>query len=324
MTGRGARVMLIDDPHKDFVEAHSATERQRVWDWWLTVAQTRLEPPSLVACVMTRWHDDDLVGRLISGEHEGDPDEWTVVRIPAIAEEDDPLGRAPGDPLLSPLLEAPRKPPAVGRREARGGTCVVRAEATPGTVVRVDFRCGVVAVLDTRSSTGHRRRARGAPAGPGAGVSRRVVGHGVQGHESVRLRGGPAVGASGGEALPAGPDARSVGVHGDDAPGRRVLPGTMKRLIEDKANGTAVLDTLREVVDGLVAVNPRDGKEVRARSITPEVEAGNVLLPHPSEAPWVADLLSELRNFPHDAHDDQVDAMTQALADMRRGGRSGV
>lgn len=61
LTGRGARVMLIDDPHKDFVEAHSATERARVWNWWLTVAQTRLEPPYLVLVVMCMTGDTPVL-----------------------------------------------------------------------------------------------------------------------------------------------------------------------------------------------------------------------------------------------------------------------
>lgn len=323
MTGRGARVMLIDDPHKDFVEAHSATERQRVWDWWLTVAQTRLEPPSLVACVMTRWHDDDLVGRLISGEHEGDPDEWTVVRIPAIAEEDDPLGRALGDPLLSPLLEETREEAlqrwgdvkrAVGTY-AWSALYQQRPAPSSGSIFDVSWwrywtrdparvtDDGRVVLLPDLGRAYHVESWDMAFKDTKASdfvVGQRWARLGAKRYLLDQTRGRWAFTET----------------------TRRVVefsaPGTMKRLIEDKANGTAVLDTLREVVDGLVAVNPRDGKEVRARSITPEVEAGNVLLPHPSEAAWVADLLSELRNFPHDAHDDQVDAMTQALADMRR------
>jgi hypothetical protein len=64
-------------------------------------------------------------------------------------------------------------------------------------------------------------------------------------------------------------------------------------------------------------------KEARARSITPEVESGNVYLPHPGDPgnEWVSDLLSELRNFPHDTSDDQVDALTQALSRLRPSGK---
>jgi phage terminase large subunit-like protein len=91
------------------------------------------------------------------------------------------------------------------------------------------------------------------------------------------------------------------------------------RLIEDTANGPAILDTLRSKISGLKAINPRTSKEARARAITPEVESGNVFLPYPGDPgnDWVMDLTSELRNFPFDAHDDQVDAMTQALTELR-------
>jgi predicted phage terminase large subunit-like protein len=92
-----------------------------------------------------------------------------------------------------------------------------------------------------------------------------------------------------------------------------------ERLIEDKANGPAIIDTLHDQIAGLKPINPRTSKEARARSVTPEIESGNVYLPLPSEAPWVLDLLSELRSFPSGANDDQVDALTQALTELREG-----
>src|SRR5699024_10717459 len=104
LTGRGARVMIIDDPVKDYVDAHSATMRQNLWDWWLTVAQTRLEPASLEIVVMTRWHEDDFEGRIFSDEFEGNPRNWERIVLPAIAERDDIIGREEGEPLLSPLI----------------------------------------------------------------------------------------------------------------------------------------------------------------------------------------------------------------------------
>ena len=73
-------------------------------------------------------------------------------------------------------------------------------------------------------------------------------------------------------------------------------------------------------------IRPKSSKESRARAITPEVESGNVYLPFPGDPGngWVQDLLSELRNFPHDVHDDQVDALTQALAFLREVGRGTI
>ena len=93
-------------------------------------------------------------------------------------------------------------------------------------------------------------------------------------------------------------------------------PATMV-LIEDKANGPAVINALKADVPGIIAVNPQGGKESRANGVSPLWEAGQVWLPHPTQAPWVDDFIEELTAFPHGVHDDAVDAMTQALGRMR-------
>lgn len=90
-------------------------------------------------------------------------------------------------------------------------------------------------------------------------------------------------------------------------------PDALLKLVEDKANGTAVMDSLRQEVPGLVPVEPQGGKYARASAVHPLVEAGNVFVPHPSLAPWVDGFLVECESFPRGAHDDQVDAMTQYL-----------
>jgi hypothetical protein len=99
ITGRGARLLIIDDPIKDDAEANSLLERTRVLDWWRGTARTRLEPGAAVILCMTRWHDDDLAGRLIKTGERGDGEKWEVLNLPALAEEGDPLGRAPGEAL---------------------------------------------------------------------------------------------------------------------------------------------------------------------------------------------------------------------------------
>ncbi|MBZ5601561.1 MAG: phage terminase large subunit [Acidobacteriia bacterium] len=90
-------------------------------------------------------------------------------------------------------------------------------------------------------------------------------------------------------------------------------PGCAAKLIEDKANGSAVIQMLSNQIPGIIAVNPSGGKIARASAISPLVEAGNVYLPHPQMFPWVQDLIEECAAFPNAAHDDQVDAMTQVL-----------
>lgn len=87
----------------------------------------------------------------------------------------------------------------------------------------------------------------------------------------------------------------------------------MAKLIEDKANGSAVIQMLRHEIPGILPVNPEGGKTARAAAISTLIEAGNIFLPHPQVAPWVNDFIEECAAFPNGKHDDQVDAMTQAL-----------
>lgn len=79
MTGRGADLLIIDDPFKDRMEADSELQRQRVWDWYASTAYTRLMPGGRIVLIQTRWHDDDLAGRILSGS-----DDWEVLALPAI------------------------------------------------------------------------------------------------------------------------------------------------------------------------------------------------------------------------------------------------
>jgi predicted phage terminase large subunit-like protein len=85
------------------------------------------------------------------------------------------------------------------------------------------------------------------------------------------------------------------------------------KLIEDKANGSAVIQMLQHELPGIIPVNPQGGKIARAAAISPLIEAGNVYLPHPDWAPWVWEFIEECAAFPNGKHDDQVDTMTQAI-----------
>ncbi|MCH7584918.1 MAG: phage terminase large subunit [Acidobacteria bacterium] len=98
ITGRGADLLIIDDPHKSAEEVQSLTHRERVWDWYRAVARTRLEPGANIVLIQTRWHEDDLAGRLLA-EADTAGEKWEVLSLPALAEADDPLGRALGEPL---------------------------------------------------------------------------------------------------------------------------------------------------------------------------------------------------------------------------------
>lgn len=85
------------------------------------------------------------------------------------------------------------------------------------------------------------------------------------------------------------------------------------KYVEDKANGPAVIQVLRHSIPGLIAVNPSGGKIARAAAVSPQIQAGNVYLPHPQIAPWVEQFIEQCAAFPNGAHDDDVDMTTQAL-----------
>ena len=95
ITGHRADLAIIDDPIKSMGDAESAKHRQYLWDWYTAELMTRLKPDARVVIVMTRWHEHDLGGQLITRGSE----DWNILRLPAIAEDDDPVGRPPGAPL---------------------------------------------------------------------------------------------------------------------------------------------------------------------------------------------------------------------------------
>ena len=94
ITGRRADLVIIDDPVKSWAEAESRTFRDSLYDWYRAELSARLKPGGRIVLIMTRWHEDDLTGRLLAAEPA-----WSCVRLPAIAEIDDPLGRPPGEVL---------------------------------------------------------------------------------------------------------------------------------------------------------------------------------------------------------------------------------
>jgi predicted phage terminase large subunit-like protein len=107
ITGKGAHLLIVDDPIKNDEEARSATMRQKQWDWWQSVATTRLRPGALIVVIQTRWHRDDLTGRILSQARDTGHN-WRVVKFPAIAEEHDELGRAPGEALWPDVFSRER------------------------------------------------------------------------------------------------------------------------------------------------------------------------------------------------------------------------
>jgi predicted phage terminase large subunit-like protein len=302
LTGRGAHVLIIDDPIKDAEEASSPTTRRRVWEWYTTTAYTRLAPGGGVLVCMTRWNEADLVG-LLEDEAKAGGDAWEVVRYPAIAEEDE-THRGTGEalhPERYPLSRLERIRAAVG---ARAWTSLYQQHPTAqaGEVFRREWfqhytappamqaqLCDEVAIsVDAAFKGGRRSDFVVLQVWGRRGALRYLL-------DQVRAR----------MELPATQAALKALA--------AKWPTAGLKLIEDKANGPALIQTLRSEVSGLVGYNPRASKEARAQTAAVAFEAGQVWLPSPSHAPWVGDFCEELAGFPHGAQDDQVDAMSQIL-----------
>lgn len=340
VTGLGFKVLILDDIVKDFVTAHSKRMRDLLWDKWRADIFTRLEPPYLVVAVGTRWHEDDFIGRLLSPDYEGDPDQWETITFPAIAVENDVLGREPGQPLYSPLKEETEEEALARWDEVKTSvgsyTWAALYQQTPAPAKGAIFddewwrywtfdpnlaKDERVVLLDPKEL------ARGwwldswDTSFKGNDSSDFVVGQ-----RWVRFGPYRALMAQrrGRWSFTQALEEMEEWAKTDDEFASPFGQHVHLRLVEESANGPAILDVMKQKVSGMKSVKPRDSKEARARAITPEIESGHVLLPHPREAGWVPDLLSELRNFPHDINDDQVDALTQALLELRDVGRGGL
>lgn len=119
ISGRRADLVVIDDPIRSREDADSETVRDKTWDWYKSDLYTRLKPGGRIVLIQTRWHEDDLAGRLLTDMAAGG-DHWDVISLPALAEEDDPLGRVAGAPLWpewEDLDNLERKRRAVGARD---------------------------------------------------------------------------------------------------------------------------------------------------------------------------------------------------------------
>jgi hypothetical protein len=112
VTGRRFDIGLVDDPFKSLEDAGSEVGRERVWDFYRSVFRSRLRKDGAIVVVQTRWDKQDLSGKLLKMMDSGGREQWEVLKFPALALEDDVLGRAPGDPLwpdmysLDDLLDA--------------------------------------------------------------------------------------------------------------------------------------------------------------------------------------------------------------------------
>jgi len=299
ITGMGFRLGIIDDPLKDRAQADSPRYREAVWEWYTSTFRTRAETGSRIVVVSTRWHQDDLVGRLLQerGEH------WELLSLPAIAEGElhprDP--RQPGEALWPdryPLeeLQALRELSAYDwaalyqqRPVPRGGGLFKENWLQPA--VPPPLRRTVWAWDLASKPTGDWSA--------GAWVGESETGYHLL--RVVRLRGEyPEIKRS---------VLREWSQHPADA-----------LLVEDSAAGTPLVQELRASTPlPVIPWKPQGSKTARALAVTPLVESGRLTY---SLGEWNAEFLEEFCSFPSAPHDDQVDAVVMALSHLSR--QSGV
>jgi len=314
LSGRPIDVLIVDDPVKDREMADSTVYRERTWNWFTDVARPRLAPNAAMIVVSTRWHEEDLTGMLLSS---AGADEWRHLHIRAQATAPtekrptlDPLGREPGEYIPSARNWPTGRWESVKRDiGSRAWNALYQGDPAPaeGAVWKREWwrwydtalwsedggRCWMpkdyrlvqswdLAFKSTKTSdfvVGQVWAQRGAD---------------VFLLDQVRER------------LDFPETVRAI-----KAMSAR-WPQSHQKFVEDKANGPAVMSQLKSELPGLTPVEPDGSKEARASAVSAFIEAGNVWLPR--FHPGADELVEEATAFPNGAHDDTVDAASQALS----------
>ena len=329
ITGFGADLLMIDDPVKNRQEADSEAYQKFVWEEWQNTLMTRVHAGGAIVIILTRWNEQDLAGRILREDGEN----WTVVNLPAFAEKPDPkrkyklygvdnvegmspdadpLGREEGE-CLSPelgytneVLDTIKK--AVGSR-TWDSLYQQRPSVAAGTIFKREW-------FDLENGKVHYYRI---PPHIQAQQMQELIQSWDMAFksttESARVA-GQVWGKQGADIylLDAVVDKMSFT---QSCTAVEMLTGkwplARAKLIEDKANGTAVMDLLQKKIGGLIAQPASDSKEGRANAASVAYEAGNIWLPHPDICPWIMDWIEEHIKFPNGEYLDQVDAGAHAV-----------
>lgn len=286
--------IIIDDPIKNREEANSETIREKHWDEWKDSLSTRIHPGAIVIIIMTRWHEDDLCGRLRNPEY-AKPLPWEIINLPLEAEENDLLGRKPGEPLWPEqygydFIEVRKGYPSSFNALYQG-----RPTAQEGNMLKRDWWQYYDVLPEVGSML--------------ISVDAAFKDEDDSDYVVCQVWGRN------------GPNVYLV----DQVRAKMNFPATLQtirnltkkypkaalKLVEDKANGSAIVQTLQIEIPGIIAVNPEGGKVARVNAVSAFIEAKNVYLPRQAE--WVHDFVEECASFPNGTNDDQVDAMSQAL-----------
>jgi predicted phage terminase large subunit-like protein len=309
-TGYRASLILIDDPVKGVEAAHSQTDRDRVHEWYRQDIRTRRTPGCPTILVQTRWHEDDLTGRLLLQE----PDDWRYVRLAAISEGDgDPLNRPEGTPLWADdsygYAEDLLRQRAVAEKTGQTAMWWALYQGSPRPPEGRLFKIGLIPIRDlllgaVQQSVRAWDLASTAQGDWTVGV-KLVVQYDAEFRpfwtvvDVQRFRGGPE-------------DVRRLVRQIAEADGYAVRIA----LPEDpgQAGKSQVFD-FTKLLTGypLTATRMTGSKELRALSVAAQFNIGRVGL---LKAPWNTALLDELAVFPSGKHDDQVDALSLAFSEL--------
>jgi len=296
LTGHGANVLIVDDPLKNREEAASALIRQNVWDWYTSTAYTRLEDGGSVVVVMTRWHEDDLVGRLLLAQESPGADQWHVVHLPAIDDAGNALWPEKYDETALASIRA-----NIGEYD---WNALYQGRPTPRE--GAFFKVTQIEIVDN-APTGL-RKCRGWDLAATEGAGDWTVGPKLE-----------------------GPDPEGVW-YWTDMPYGRWDASEVRRTIKQTAEldgreviirlpqdpGQAGKDQARQLVAMLAGFNvhimPVSGaKEIRAAGFAAQVNAGNVKM---VRGHWNRFALECLRSFPLGAADDPVDGVSDAFNEL--------
>ena len=307
-TGEGADRLICDDPH-NVNEADSDAIRTSTLDWWDHVMSTRLNDPKTgtKVVVQQRVHEADLAGHVLERggwDHLCLPAEYEGKRYHTAIGWEDPRTE-PGE-LLWPDRFGPDELAALKRdlgSQASAGQLQQEPAPAEGAIFKRDWWRFYTTLPETFDQV-------------------------IQSWDMTFKDGSDTDYVVGQVWGKKGADCYLM----DQIRARLDFPGTVAavrsltarypqatvKLVEDKANGPAIISTLRREIVGLIPVNPAGGKEVRAHAVAPLVESGNVYLPAASVHPWAGDFLERCTKFPRVAYDDEIDAMTQALLRLSR------
>ncbi len=298
ITGRGADVLFIDDYIKNDEEAASATQRDKIYDWFIATALTRLEPGGSIIIIATRWNIDDLIGRLLTLQ----PDVWDHIRLPALAEADDPLGREVGEALWPERYDVD----ALNAIKKAQGPYFWQAlfQQAPIPISGI-FQAHWLTPIDVPPHHTHLRCIRYWDFASTSNAGDYTVGFKVAEdlqtgltHILDRVRGqwGPA-------------EVEQIVRATAEADGHSVIIGIEQ---EPGSAGKSVISHYdRNVLKGYTVRGdrPTGQKIVRAQGFLAAAANGSVRM---LRANWNAELLDEFKVFPDGPHDDQVDSICGA------------